>query len=111
MVDRGTTIARLKKVHAERLLAEYDADPVEALTAALRVLLDLPDADWPSLLEAAPIDADRRQRLQAAGETDLDHLAAELNERRGLDEPRANTPVSRPAAGAGSGPPTGTPTH
>jgi hypothetical protein len=87
-VDRGTTIARLKKVHAERLLADYDAEPVAALTSALRIVLEMPDAGWAALLAAAPIDDGRRRRLQTADETTLDQLAAELNERRSFDSQR-----------------------
>lgn len=88
MVYRGTAIARLKKVHAERLLAGYDADPIAALTSAMRVVLEMPDAEWPALLAAAPIDDDRRRRLLAADETTLDQLVAELNERRSFDSQR-----------------------
>ena len=85
MVDRGTVaIARLKKIHVERLLADYDADPVGALTVALRIALDLPGASWEQLVAAAPIDADRRTRLMESDEPSLDTLAAELNERRGF---------------------------
>jgi hypothetical protein len=61
--DRGTAIGRLKKADAERLLAAYDTDPIAALTAALRIVLDMPDAGWAALVAAAPIDADRRGRL------------------------------------------------
>ncbi len=83
-VDRGAAIARLKKAQVERLLADYDADPIGALTVALRVALDRADATWTELLDAAPIDDERRRRLIAADERVLDQLAAELNERRGL---------------------------
>jgi hypothetical protein len=48
----------------------------------------MPDAEWTVLLSAAPIDDDRRKRLLAADETTLDHLAAELNERRSFDTQR-----------------------
>ena len=102
MAHRGTAIARLTKVHAERLLADYDTDPIGALTAALRIALDLPDSSWAALLAAAPIDADRRQQLQSADEPSLDRLAAELNERRGFDEHPENKPAYRPAADGGS---------
>ncbi len=89
MVDTGTRrrghlIARLKKVDAERLLAEYDADPIGALTAALRIALDLPEATWPALLEASPIAAARREKLLAGDEPSLDQLARELNELRSV---------------------------
>jgi hypothetical protein len=84
VAHRGTAISRLKKVDVERLLGAYDADPIAALTVALRIILGMPDADWSTLVAAAPLDADRRQRLLSADEASLDELAAELNERRGL---------------------------
>lgn len=85
MVHRGTVIARLRKVDVERLLTDYDADPIGALTVAMRRVLQMPGATWAELLDAAPIDARRRRLLLSANEASLDQLAAELNERRGLD--------------------------
>jgi len=83
--DTGTTtIARLKKTQVERLLTDYDADPVAALSAALRIVLAAPDAEWADLLAAAPLDDTRRQLLIDGDEASLDQLAAELNERRDL---------------------------
>lgn len=83
MGDGGTNaIRRLKKIDVERLLTDYDADPVAALLAALRIVLQMPNADWAALVAAAPIDAARRGRLLALDETSLDQLAKELNERR-----------------------------
>ena len=85
MGDRGTNaIARLKKTQVERLLGDYDAGPVAALSAALRIVLDMPDDDWAALLAAAPLDAARRRLLLGGDASSLDHLAAELNERRDL---------------------------
>ena len=85
MGDAGTTtIARLKKTQGERLLTDFDADPVTALTAALRIVLAAPDAEWVELLAAAPLDDTRRQLLIDGDEASLDQLAAELNERRDL---------------------------
>jgi hypothetical protein len=78
----------LKKVEAERLLADYDADPIAALATALRIVLDMPDATWPALVAAAPIDADQRRRLVVADIGSLDQLATELNEHRGLGHQR-----------------------
>ncbi|MEY2581524.1 MAG: hypothetical protein QOE09_1373 [Ilumatobacteraceae bacterium] len=80
----GGVIPRLKKVDVERLLTDYDIDPIGALTTALRVILDLPDATWPTLLAAAPIEAARRNSLLAGEEPSLDRLASELNEFRSL---------------------------
>ena len=101
----------MKKVHAEHLLADYDADPIGALTVALRIALDRADANWTELLDAAPIDAGRRRRLVVAEVSALDQLAVELNERRGLDDPRSSMPGSRQEADGGSSRPTGTPPH
>jgi hypothetical protein len=80
----GAHIARLKKADAARLLDTYDADPIAALTRALRIALDQPRAEWPDLIAAARLDHTRRDRLLNADVAALDELAAELNERRTL---------------------------
>ena len=86
MVDAGThAIRRLRKIEAERLLADYDADPIAALSAALRVILEMPEAEWAELVTAAPIDAERRRLLLEGKQPTLDRFAAELNERRGFE--------------------------
>ena len=77
-------MTRLKKAHVEALLRDYDSDPINALTAALRVVLDRPGDDWLALLDGAALAADRLRRLQARDPATLDELAAELNEARGL---------------------------
>jgi hypothetical protein len=101
--DGGSnTIARLKKRDVECLLADYDADPVDALTNALRITLDQPDASWRALLAAAPITAARRQLLLDEEQHALDALVVELNELRGLGELPENTPASRQVGGDGS---------
>lgn len=84
MEPGGTNIAKLKKADAARLLDSYDADPIAALTVALRIAIDLPGADWATVIAAAPLDEDRRARLRAGDVAALDALAAELNERRGF---------------------------
>lgn len=108
LVGGGTAIARLKKADAERLLAGYDADPIAELTSALRIILEMPNADWATLLAASPIESERRQRLLAADESSLDRLAADLNESRGFDGHRANTPAYRREGDDGSAPPSDT---
>lgn len=75
---------RLTKRDVETLLAGYDADPVEALTVALRRVVDQPDATWPDLLAAAPLTDTRRAALLLGEQGALDELAAELNELRTL---------------------------
>jgi hypothetical protein len=63
-------------------LAEYDNDPVAALSSALRIVLDMPNATWDELLAAAPIESQQRRRLASSDLTTLDRLAADLNEFR-----------------------------
>lgn len=75
-------MSRLKKTDVESLLAGYDADPVGALTAALRVALDRPELEWTALVKLAGFSCARRIRLQGNDPAALDELAAELNELR-----------------------------
>ncbi|MDO8361777.1 MAG: hypothetical protein Q7V88_02690 [Actinomycetota bacterium] len=75
-------MSRLKKRDVEVLLAHYDADPVGALTDALRVALDQPGGEWTALVKAANFSCARRIRLQGNDPHALDELAAELNELR-----------------------------
>jgi len=77
-------VTRLKKAHVEALLRDYDTDPIGALTAALRVVLDASGGDWESLLSAAKLSDARRIRLQSGDQGALDELATELNEARAL---------------------------
>lgn len=65
-------------------MATYDAEPVEALAAALRTVLERPEAAWPELIAAAQIPDTRAAALLIGEERALDALAAELNELRGL---------------------------
>ncbi len=74
----------LRKRDVEALLATYDADPVAALTAALRIVLDRPDADYRTLVTTGPFDDERRTRLLAGDVATLDALTRELNETRRL---------------------------
>ena len=76
---------RLGKRDVERLLADYDRNPVAALTDALRVALDRPDADWVELVEAGFSDASARALLDQNLDA-LDALVANLNELRDLPD-------------------------
>jgi hypothetical protein len=67
-------------------MADYDADPIGALSAAMRIVLDMPDATWEMLVAAAPIDSYRKQRLLSGDESSMDRMAAELNEHRTFDQ-------------------------
>lgn len=75
-------MARLRKADAEALLAGYDADPVAALTLALRRVLEQPCGSWEELVAVLPVE--RRTSLLARDPVALDRLAADLNELREL---------------------------
>jgi len=77
----------LTKRDVQALMADYDSDPVAALTAALRVVLDRPDGDWTGLVKAAGFGCAQRIRLQAADPSALDELLIDLNETRTVDQP------------------------
>lgn len=77
-------MGRLRKADVEALLDRYDADPVGALTVALRRVLDRPAACWEELLDASALPASRLAALRAGDQRSLDELAAELNEQRSL---------------------------
>lgn len=77
-------MTELKKRDVERMMTQYERDPVAALTGALRVVLERPDLDFTALVKVAGFDCARRIRLQAKDESALDELCAELNELRTL---------------------------
>jgi len=76
--------ASLTKRDVEALLLDYDSDPVGALTAALRIVLRRPGAQWTELLDVADLPDARRARLAALAQSALDDLLTELNEERRL---------------------------
>ena len=78
----------LKKSDVERMMADYDRDPVTSLTTALRVTLDQPDLEWTALVKLAGFNCARRIRLQAHETAALDELLVELNEARTVNAGR-----------------------
>lgn len=69
----------------EELFGTYDADPIRALSVALRAVLDEPaDTAWPELLARATITDSLRAALLNGEQAALDALAADLNEFRSL---------------------------
>jgi predicted pyridoxine 5'-phosphate oxidase superfamily flavin-nucleotide-binding protein len=78
----------LRKRDVERMMADYDHDPVAALTTALRTTLDQPDLEWTALVKMAGFDCARRIRLQAGETVALDELLVELNEQREINRGR-----------------------
>lgn len=78
------TARRLAKRDAETLLNTLDHDPIEALAAALRVVLGRPHSSFETLVGLSPIDTSWRSGLLAGHASALDRLAAHLNEHRGF---------------------------
>jgi hypothetical protein len=81
-------VTELKKRDVERLMADYDQNPVGALTAALQVALDEPELEWTALVKAAGFSCARRIRLQAQETAALDELLVQLNEARAIQPER-----------------------
>jgi hypothetical protein len=77
-------IRRLTKRDVEALLGSYDADPVGALTTALRSTLERPLATWDELVADPAFDTAERVALRERQTPALDALAARLNEERQL---------------------------
>jgi hypothetical protein len=75
-------VTGLRKRDVETLLAQYDTDPIGALTDALRRVLERPSDPFDALVAAAPFDEERRTALLARSVDALDQLVAELNETR-----------------------------
>ena len=76
---------KLKKNDVEKLLLDYDKSPVSSITEALQIVLGKTFCQWPDLIAALPIDADRQRLLLTEDSQHLDHLVQELNELRGAN--------------------------
>jgi len=68
----------LRKSDVERLMVDYDDDPVRALTTALRIVTGRPHASWEKLIGLLSDKA----ALSTLETTSLDRLATEMNESR-----------------------------
>ena len=75
----------LKKNDVEKLLLNYDKNPISSITEALQIVLGRTFCQWPDLIAALPIDADRQRLLLIKDSQHLDHLVQELNELRGAN--------------------------
>jgi hypothetical protein len=62
----------------------YDANPLQALTHALRIVTGMPNASWNSLIAQVSTDLKQRKLLYAFDQQCLDQLAQGLNESRTL---------------------------
>jgi len=74
----------LTKRDAEHLMNDYDTNPQQALTHALRIVTGMPNASWKSLIAHVYSDTDRREHLYGLDQYYLDQLAQRLNESRTL---------------------------
>ena len=82
---QASRLARaLTKHDVEDLMNNYDADPQQALTKALRIVTGMPNASWKTLVSHASPDPDHRELLNGGNQSSLDKLAQQLNERRTL---------------------------
>ena len=77
-----TPVRRLGKRHVEALLADYDRDPVGALTTALGVITGSSSQSLQDQLALCALPSDRTARLLAGDQVALDELVRELNELR-----------------------------
>jgi hypothetical protein len=82
---KAARLARaLTKRDAEDLMNSYDANPLQALTHALRIVTGMPDASWNSLIAQVTTDLNQRKLLYTFDQQCLDQLAQRLNESRTL---------------------------
>ena len=74
----------LTKRDAEHLMNDYDTNPQQALTHALRIVTGMPNASWKSLITHSTQDDQQRDFLIDLDQHSLDQLAQRLNESRTL---------------------------
>ena len=76
---------KLTKNDVEKLLLDYDKNPISSITDALQIVLGKTFCQWPDLIAALPIDAVRLRLLLTKDSQNLDYLVQELNELRGAN--------------------------
>jgi len=74
----------LTKRDVENLMNNYDINPQQALTLALRITTGMPNASWQTLIAQVSPDLEYRKLLYGTDQQSLDQLAQHLNERRTL---------------------------
>ena len=87
-VQRKIQAAQLARVltkrDVENLMNNYDDNPQQALTYALRIATGMPNASWKTLIDLCFTDTQQSELLQTLDQQSLDRLARQLNERRTL---------------------------
>jgi hypothetical protein len=74
----------LTKRDVEDLMNNFDDNPQQALTHALRIVTGMPNASWRSLVAQVSQDLEHQELLYDANQSSLDKLAQQLNEQRTL---------------------------
>lgn len=74
----------LRKTDVERLLTDFDRDPIGALTVAVTWVLQIDNPGWSPLIELCDLPADRAAALRRGDQVALDELLRDLNELRVL---------------------------
>jgi hypothetical protein len=81
-IDAARAARPLSKKDAEHLMNNYDVNPQQALTHALRITTGMPNASWKSLIDSSFTDKQQSRPLHALDQQSLDQLLQRLNERR-----------------------------
>jgi len=87
-VQRKIQAAQLARVltkrDVENLINNYDDNPQQALTYALRIVTGMPNASWKTLIDLSFTDTQQSEFLQTLDQQSLDQLVRQLNEGRTL---------------------------
>ena len=87
-VQRKIQAAQLARVltkrDVENLMNNYDDNPQQALTHALRIATGMPNASWKTLIDLCFTDTQQSELLQTLDQQSLDQLVRQLNEGRTL---------------------------
>ncbi len=80
----GRRLRRLRKAHVERLLGDFDRDPIAALSTALTWVLQIDNPGWAVLIVLCNFSPTRADALLRGDQAALDGLLRDLNELREL---------------------------
>jgi len=87
-VQRKIQAAQLARVltkrDVENLMNNYDDNPQQALTHALRIVTGMHNASWKTLIDLSFTDTQQSELLQTLDQQSLDQLVRQLNEGRTL---------------------------
>jgi len=87
-VQRKIQAAQLARVltkrDVENLMNNYDDNPQQALTHALRIVTGMHNASWKTLIDLRFTDTQQSELLQTLDQQSLDQLVRQLNEGRTL---------------------------